>query len=227
MKYDLIATRHLGLVEYFREDLGIEAPVLEHATLEDVRGKHVLGVLPFHLAATTASYTTATFEVPRELRGQELTKDQVKSLGPALKRYEVRSVSDTPAATSVQSREFVFWLRHYFDSLPGPEYFGEHEARKIIDVLGRVEDTERTPEDRAAETWRLHAPRILKNLRRAMTTATVLEIVLDVPYADLVPALQHGAELGVLCREHVVEPEGSCDMWSVAEQPQPTRRGQG
>ena len=58
-KIGLVVTRHPALVEYLREvDLITnDTPIIEHATPADVRGKHVLGVLPHHLSAIAASIT--------------------------------------------------------------------------------------------------------------------------------------------------------------------------
>jgi hypothetical protein len=50
--------------------VGAETPVLEHATAEQVRGKHVFGVLPLDLAALAASVTVL---------GLKLTQDEVKA----------------------------------------------------------------------------------------------------------------------------------------------------
>jgi hypothetical protein len=61
-KIDIVITRHAPLVALLRER-GIiteDTPVLEHAAISDVAGKHVLGVLPHWLSSKAASVT----EVP-------------------------------------------------------------------------------------------------------------------------------------------------------------------
>lgn len=65
MKIDIVITRHRPLVELLRERGIIDdsTPVLEHAAIADVTGKHVLGVLPHHLSSRCASIT----EVPMAL----------------------------------------------------------------------------------------------------------------------------------------------------------------
>jgi hypothetical protein len=64
-KIDLVITRHRPLVELLRERGIIDdtTPVLEHATISDVAGKHVLGILPHHLSSRCASIT----EIPMAL----------------------------------------------------------------------------------------------------------------------------------------------------------------
>ena len=75
----VIVTRHPALVEFLvsRELVGTDVPVIEHATADQVRGKHVFGVLPMHLAREAACVTEIPMNIPQELRGQELTVEQV------------------------------------------------------------------------------------------------------------------------------------------------------
>jgi hypothetical protein len=79
MKIDIVVTRHPGLLEYL-QDIGIadeKTVTLSHATPDDVRGKHVAGVLPHSLSCLTRSYTEVPLDLPRELRGAELTVDEM------------------------------------------------------------------------------------------------------------------------------------------------------
>lgn len=88
----VIVTRHPALVEYLRE-IGVKIEtVIDRATAEEVRGRHVYGVLPLHLAAEARRVTTVPLDVPAELRGQELTLEQVRQFAGALQTYEVKSV---------------------------------------------------------------------------------------------------------------------------------------
>lgn len=76
----VVVSRHAGLVDYLREIGLIDAatPVLTHATAEDVLGKHVVGVVPLHLAAAAALVTEVPLDLPFKLRGMELSADQVR-----------------------------------------------------------------------------------------------------------------------------------------------------
>lgn len=83
----VIVTRHKALIALLRERglAGEDARVIEHASAKDVRGKHVVGVLPLHLAAMAARVTEIPLAVPQELRGQELDLDTLRRLaGPAV-----------------------------------------------------------------------------------------------------------------------------------------------
>lgn len=90
-KLDLVVTRHPGLVEYLRE-IGLATAgtmVISHASPEVVAGKHVCGVLPHSLSCLCASFTEIPLTLPAELRGVELTLEQVrKYAGPAV-TYQV------------------------------------------------------------------------------------------------------------------------------------------
>ena len=63
----VIVTRHQPTVTYLVE-AGIapaDAKVIEHAALDDVRGKHVIGFLPLALAALADRVTTVPLPRPR------------------------------------------------------------------------------------------------------------------------------------------------------------------
>lgn len=75
----IVVTRHPALVAHLRK-IGLikaDASVIAHASPDDVRGQHVIGVLPLSLAALAASVTEVPLNLPAELRGQELTEEQV------------------------------------------------------------------------------------------------------------------------------------------------------
>jgi len=77
---ELIVTRHPALVELLRERglLNGESRVIAHATPEEVAGQHVIGVLPLHLAALAASITEVPLSLPAEMRGRELTLEELR-----------------------------------------------------------------------------------------------------------------------------------------------------
>ena len=55
----LIITRHPALIQYLQEIELVDKDdkVLTHVSESDVEGQHVIGVLPFNLAAHAASVT--------------------------------------------------------------------------------------------------------------------------------------------------------------------------
>ncbi len=97
MKIDVVVTRHTGLVEYLIE-LGIASPettVVAHASPEVVKDKHVCGVLPHNLSALTASFTEVPLlNLPMELRGTELTLEQMKEYAGEPVTYKVTKVTE-------------------------------------------------------------------------------------------------------------------------------------
>ena len=108
----IIVTRHPALVEYLFEQ-GI-APagtrVLAHVSPDDVRGKRVVGLLPLHLAAEAASVVEVPLDLPAELRGVELTIEQVRALArPAVEYHVTRSCGAERSAlwTSVYAAAYV------------------------------------------------------------------------------------------------------------------------
>lgn len=90
MTKKVIISRHAGAVEWL-EQLGITGDVISHATPEDVQGKDVIGNLPLHLAALAKSVTVIGLpDLDPELRGQDLTPEQMDEAGANLTRYVVR-----------------------------------------------------------------------------------------------------------------------------------------
>jgi len=96
----IVVSRHPALVQYLRERgvLTGREPVVSHASPEDVRGKVVVGVLPLRLAAEAAEVWEVPLELPPELRGRELTLEQVRRCAGPLTRYRVQILAgETPA----------------------------------------------------------------------------------------------------------------------------------
>lgn len=87
----VVVTRHKGLVNFLiTKGLIAEGDeVVEHASVEDVKGKHTIGVLPMHLAAETKSHTEVKINYPREYRGEELTESQVEKYATEIVEYSV------------------------------------------------------------------------------------------------------------------------------------------
>ena len=92
----LVVTRHPALVEYLREQgiISGSVEVISHATPEQVEGRHVIGVLPLHLAAVAKSVTVVPLNVPAELRGQELNLEQVRKYAGPVTTYKVEVIKN-------------------------------------------------------------------------------------------------------------------------------------
>jgi len=86
----LIVTRHPALVQVLA-GLGITGRVIAHVTPADVTGMDVYGVLPYRLAALASSFTEITLDLPPELRGVELSAEQIRAHMGALTTYTVTS----------------------------------------------------------------------------------------------------------------------------------------
>ncbi len=93
-KIELVVTRHPGLVEYLREIGLAEAGVrvITHATPEEVKGLHVCGVLPHSLSCLCETFTEVPLALPAELRGVELSLEQVKKYAAPAVTYKVQVV---------------------------------------------------------------------------------------------------------------------------------------
>ncbi len=96
-QHKLVVTRHPALVTHL-EEIGLlkegEAEVLTHVEdPQEVEGKTVIGVLPMHLAALTHLYVNVPLHIPADMRGKELTIDQVREYVKPAEAYYVQRIS--------------------------------------------------------------------------------------------------------------------------------------
>ena len=97
-KKQLIVTRHKALVDYLLDKDIIkegEYKLSEHADYKDVEGQDVIGVLPLQLASYAKSVTEVPLKLTPEMRGKELTFDEVEKVAQEPVQYIVREVNST------------------------------------------------------------------------------------------------------------------------------------
>ena len=97
-KKQLIVTRHKALVDYLLDKDIIkegEYKLIEHADYKDVEGQDVIGVLPLQLASYAKSVTEVPLKLTPEMRGKELTFDEVEKIAQEPVQYIVREVNST------------------------------------------------------------------------------------------------------------------------------------
>ena len=87
----VVVTRHPALVAYLVEVGLVQegVKVVTHADSDTVRNKHVVGVLPLRLAALAAAITEVPLSLPPELRGIELTLEQIRKYAGETATYAV------------------------------------------------------------------------------------------------------------------------------------------
>ncbi|GIV81675.1 MAG: hypothetical protein KatS3mg051_1029 [Anaerolineae bacterium] len=91
----LIVSRHAGTVEWLARR-GITGEVVEHATPDAVRGRVVYGNLPLHLAALAAEVVAIDMpDLPRDVRGWDLTPEEMDTFGARMTRYRVLKVEES------------------------------------------------------------------------------------------------------------------------------------
>ena len=88
----VIVTRHQGMIDWLAQR-GITGKVISHATPADIIGKDVVGNLPLGLASLANSVTTVDLpDLPADMRGKDLTPDQMDAYGATLSTYIVRAL---------------------------------------------------------------------------------------------------------------------------------------
>ena len=90
----LVVTRHPGLVEFLEKEGIIKknCQVLRHVIARDVEGKHVIGVLPAWLAVHALSVTEVEMDLPDELRGKELSVEEIDEHVTRIWTYRVEEL---------------------------------------------------------------------------------------------------------------------------------------
>ena len=90
----LIVTRHPGLAAYLVAGgfADRDTRALENANAADVGGKHVIGMLPNHLAAHAALYTEIRLDIPRNMRGCTLTEGDAEMFITSIATYKITAV---------------------------------------------------------------------------------------------------------------------------------------
>ena len=88
----VLVTRHEALIEYFSNMGIIFDKVITHATAEDVMNNDVYGVLPLHLASLANTVTTVDMNLPAEMRGKELSLEDIEKYFTGMSTYKVKKI---------------------------------------------------------------------------------------------------------------------------------------
>lgn len=75
----IIVTRHSILIDYLIEQGLIDknANIQQHVSREDIENKHVIGILPMHLACHAAMFTEIPLRIPYDKKQDTLTLEQI------------------------------------------------------------------------------------------------------------------------------------------------------
>ena len=93
-----VITRHKALIAYLLDKDIIkegEYKLIEHADYKDVEGQDVIGVLPLQLASYAKSVTEVPLKLTPEMRGKELTFEEVEKVAQEPVQYIVREVNSS------------------------------------------------------------------------------------------------------------------------------------
>ena len=88
----LVVSRHKGLIEWLerRGMINETTEIVSHITDKSVLyNRTVIGNLPLSLACLTGRMLTIEMEVPQELRGKDITADEMDNCGAYVDEYKV------------------------------------------------------------------------------------------------------------------------------------------
>lgn len=91
----IVITRHPALVDFLLEKGIIENESYElhaHATKDMIEGKDVIGVLPLGLAKYANTVTSVNLILPPDMRGKELTLEDVRQYCSDIETFQVKSL---------------------------------------------------------------------------------------------------------------------------------------
>jgi putative CRISPR-associated protein (TIGR02620 family) len=92
----IVVTRHTALIDYLLE-IGLIATddytVINHATEKDIQGKDVIGVLPIGMASLVNSITEIPLSLTAEMRGKELSLEDLREIAGTPATYKVSKIS--------------------------------------------------------------------------------------------------------------------------------------
>ena len=111
----IIVTRHTALVQYLTE-IGLApegSQVIAHATEDDVRDCRVIGVLPHRLSVHCSSVVEIPLDIPADLRGVELTIEQVRAFAGRPVEYVVRTLNTVDRAFEAITPETMADVARY------------------------------------------------------------------------------------------------------------------
>lgn len=91
----LFISRHPGAVQWIKAQPIVVDRFIAHLNIDEIQaGDRVIGSLPVHLAgqvcARGAEYWNLSLELPAELRGQELSREQLEQMSARLERFSVQ-----------------------------------------------------------------------------------------------------------------------------------------
>jgi len=92
--YDIVVTRHPALKDYLLNEglITAETKAVKHITAKELEGLNVIGILPIDLAARCNTITTVALDLPHELRGVELTVEQIEQCFIGVSTYKVEEI---------------------------------------------------------------------------------------------------------------------------------------
>ncbi|EKO3583877.1 CRISPR-associated protein Csx16 [Vibrio metschnikovii] len=91
----LFISRHPGAVQWIKAQPIVIDRFIAHLDIEEIQpGDRVIGSLPVNLAgqvcARGAEYYNLSVKLPEQLRGQELTREQLDAMSATLERFCVQ-----------------------------------------------------------------------------------------------------------------------------------------
>ena len=170
----IVVSRHESFVEYLEEQglIPEDAEVIDHVfDPQSIQGKHVVGMLPFNLAAEAQAITFVALDLSLEQRkreketGEELSLEEIRQIAGPPQHYKVERIrlKNTPqyynklvekmqrmchlsfycVLTSINKKEAAMNSRDHLETCQIKAKEAEEHAQMADDILGYAKHTQK------------------------------------------------------------------------------------
>lgn len=91
----IIVTRHPAVEKYIRESdlVPQDTPCYPSVTENFVQGKHIIGIVPMHIAAAAELFTEVKITLRRGVEPRELSLDELRASVKQVRTYSVEKIN--------------------------------------------------------------------------------------------------------------------------------------
>lgn len=93
----IFVSRHKGAYGWFNKHhpkLAENCEYKNHIITEEIAGNIIIGTLPINLSVNAEEYWHLTMNIPAEMRGKELTIEDMEALDCKIERYEIKKIEE-------------------------------------------------------------------------------------------------------------------------------------
>nr|BDI55091.1 MAG: CRISPR-Cas system-associated protein Csx16 [uncultured archaeon] len=92
----IIVSRHAGAINWLKKHYPKFSNLkhLTHISEEEIKDRIIIGTLPVNLAVLAKEYWHLSMNVPLEMRGKELTVEDMENFNCKIENYKILKIGD-------------------------------------------------------------------------------------------------------------------------------------